>query len=100
MLCFAKLVRRVHAVQIEFRALGAINCWLNVDLFEKKVSSIPSIFGKVTVSWFGCELIVRRDHVVQDGLRGVAAINCWLNVDLFEKKVSSIPCSFGKVTVS
>ena len=59
----AKIVRHDHAVRDDLRGVAAINCWLNVDLFEKKVSSIPSVFGKVTVSWFGCELIVRRDQM-------------------------------------
>ena len=69
MVCFAKLVRRDHVVQDELRGVAAFNCWLNLDLFEKKVSSIPPT------------KIVRRRHAVQDELGGVAVFNCWWNLD-------------------
>ena len=88
MVCFAKLVRRNHVVQDELRGVAAINCWLNVDLFEKK-SELKSINFWQSYSFMVCfAKLVHHDPTVQDELRGVAVINCWLNLDLFQKKVS------------
>ena len=100
MVCCGLIVRRHAVVRDELRGVAAFNCWLNLDLFEKK-SELNSIQFWQSYCFMVCSAkIVRRDHAIPDEFREVAAINCWLNVDLFQKKVSSIPSSFGKVTVS